>query len=254
MPRCSSKTIALNDVGFSYASAQSQSLRDASFTIDAGQRVGIVGGSGAGKSTALDIIVGLLSPSQGTLKIDGKPLDETNLAAWRSAIGYVSQSPFLVDGTLLNNITFGTNSSKIDRDKAMRALDLAGLNEFLRSLPDGVETKVGDLGAKLSGGQRQRLAIARALYRNSTLLVFDEATSALDTLTEQEVMSSIMALGEGATIIMVTHRVANVRQFDKIIVLDRGRVDAVGTHEELMEHSAVYRGLSRTDHGHAAEV
>lgn len=235
--------ITLRDVTYSYPSVDKAVLQNLDMAILANTTVGIVGGTGAGKTTAIDIILGLLLPQQGKLEIDGTLIDQNNVRRWQMSVGYVPQQIFLTDESVAANIAFGAAEDEIDILKVERAAKLARLDEFLEQLPEGYDTHVGDRGVRLSGGQRQRIAIARTLYHDPDVLVFDEATSALDNVTEREVMEAVNNLSHTKTIIMIAHRLSTVRNCDKIFLMEHGRVAASGTYDWLLENNASFQGM-----------
>lgn len=242
------RTLALENIRFTYPEANRPSLSGVSFTARAGERIGVVGASGAGKTTIADVILGLLLPQAGSIYADGIEVTENNLRAWQRTVGYVPQDIFLTDASLLENIAFGLPTQAIDADKVERSSRTAQIHEFIMTeLPDGYETYVGERGVRLSGGQRQRIGIARALYHNADLIVFDEATSALDNLTEREVMGAIEALPGDKTIIMIAHRLSTVRSCDKIILLKNGQVAAVGDWDTLICDSEEFRRMANNE-------
>jgi ABC-type multidrug transport system fused ATPase/permease subunit len=221
------ETLTFENVSFTYASGDRPALHDVSFAIAHGSAVGFVGASGAGKSTVVDVLLGLLAPTSGAVKVDGIDI-QTRLRGWQDQIGYVPQSIYLTDDTLRRNVAFGLPNGKIDDRAVMAALRAAQLDGFVAELPQGLETEVGERGIRLSGGQRQRIGIARALYHNPSVLVLDEATSALDTETEAGVMEAVQALHGQKTIIIVAHRLTTVRYCDCIFRFDKGRLVSVG--------------------------
>ena len=214
--------IDFEDVSFQYATGHTPSLSHISFTIRKGQSIGVIGPSGAGKSTLVDVLLGLLQPSEGQVLVDGKPISG-NLASWQKMLGYVPQTIYLVDDSIMKNVAFGLRESEIDVSRVRRSLELAQLVEFVDSLPDGVNTVVGERGVRLSGGQRQRIGIARALYEDPPILVLDEATSALDTATEADVMEAVRQLQSTRTVIIVAHRLTTVEQCDRIFCIEDSR-------------------------------
>jgi ABC-type multidrug transport system fused ATPase/permease subunit len=237
--------IALKGVTFAYAAEPV--LRDVSLTIPRGSWVALVGSTGAGKTTLLDLLLGLLEPSSGSVSIDGRPLDEHTLASWQRAVGYVPQTPYLLDDTVLRNIAFGVPEEAIDRARAKRAARLAGIHGFITErLPQGYHTVLGERGALLSGGQRQRLCLARALYPEPQVLVLDEATNALDGVTEASVLENLRGL-EGLTVILVAHRLATVRHCQEIFVLAAGRLVARGGYQELLATCPEFAALARQE-------
>ncbi|ARU32300.1 ATPase [Sulfuriferula sp. AH1] len=220
--------LVLNHITYAYPDTTEPALKDLSLTIRAGESVGLIGASGSGKSTLIDILLGLLPVHAGNVLLDGNDVQE-NLRSWQDQIGYVSQSIYLTDDSLRRNVAFGLPDAQIDNAAVQRAIHAAQLDEFVSSLPDGLETFVGERGIRLSGGQRQRIGIARALYRDPSVLVLDEATSALDTVTEQEVMQAIQALHGSKTIIIVAHRLSTIEHCDRLYRLEQGRIVEDGT-------------------------
>lgn len=214
--------LALSGVSFAYDDRPT--LVDIDLTIRRGERVGIVGPTGSGKSTLMDLLLGLLEPNAGVLMVDGEPARGKRRQWWQAQVAHVPQSIFLVDGSIRHNVAFGVAEEAIDDALVDRALLAAGLGALIAELPQGVETMVGERGARLSGGQRQRLGIARALYKRASVLVFDEATSALDSGTEAAVMQAIDQLPGDITIIMIAHRLGTLAGCDRIVVLEKGRI------------------------------
>ena len=202
-----------------------------------GESIGIVGTTGAGKSTLVDVLLGLLPPTSGRVTIDGEDLAGRE-RAWQNQVGYVPQDPYLLDETVRQNIAFGLPDASIDEHRLARACELAQLDEVVRELPDGLDTQIGEGGTRLSGGQRQRVAIARALFHDPAVLVFDEATAALDNYTEREVTRAIAALHGARTLIVVAHRLSTVQSCDRLIFLQDGRVAATGAYNELLGNAA----------------
>lgn len=217
------KGFALEHVSFTYEGSVVPTLHDITLAIRRGESVGIVGPTGAGKSTLLDILLGLLMPSSGRFTSDGSEVAQA-LRSWQGRIGYVPQQVFLTDDTIRRNIALGLSDEVISESCIANALRLAQLEEFVGSLPHGLDTLVGERGIRLSGGQRQRIAIARALYHDPELLIFDEATSALDTATEHEVMHAIEALRGKKTLLIVAHRLSTVQACDRVVRLQEGRI------------------------------
>ena len=236
--------IRLEEVSFRYAPDQPWALRGVSLRIPARGAVGIVGVNGSGKTTLVDVIVGLLVPSEGRVEVDGSALDEANRAAWQSRIAYVPQNMFLLDSSIAQNIALGIPAADIDRHRLLEAVRLAQLDEFIKTLPGGYDHRVGERGIQLSGGQRQRIGIARALYREATVLVFDEATNALDGLTEQELMATLGRLRGRYTTILIAHRMTSVRSCDIIFELENGKITGSGTYDGLLKSSAVFRRMT----------
>ncbi len=224
--------IDVEGLSFSYARTTRDALNNVSISIRRGEAVGLIGSSGSGKSTLVDILLGLLKPTSGQVRIDGNDIHQ-NLRAWQDQIGYVPQSIFLTDDTLRRNVAFGLPKDKIDDDAVKSAIRSAQLEEFVASLPDGMETVVGERGVRLSGGQRQRIGIARALYNNPDVLVLDEATSSLDTETEHGVMQAVQALQGDKTVIIVAHRLSTVEYCDRLYRLENAHIVDEGTFSEV---------------------
>jgi ATP-binding cassette, subfamily B, bacterial PglK len=239
------KMLELDAVSYSYPDAEATGIRNVSIQIRAGERIGIVGASGAGKTTLADVILGLLTPQSGTIRSDGTTITSETLRAWQQTVGYVPQDIFLTDASLRENIALGLRHAEIDNDKVERASRIAQLHQFAMSeLPDGYSTLIGERGVRLSGGQRQRIGVARALYHDANLIVFDEATSALDNLTEREVMAAMQDLPQDRTTIMIAHRLSTVKVCDRIVVMDNGRVADVGTWDELLKRNETFQMLA----------
>jgi ABC-type multidrug transport system fused ATPase/permease subunit len=228
------KSIDFINVSFTYNENNSFTLNNISFNIKKGDRIGFVGTTGSGKSTILDIIMGLLVPTEGKIEIDGCPITAKNYRNWQSHIAHVPQSIFLSDSTILENIAFGVPSSKINSEEVVNAAKKAHIHDTIIELNEGYLTRVGERGIRLSGGQRQRIGIARALYKKADVIILDEATSALDNLTEQDVMSSIDQLEDNLTIIIVAHRITTLKSCDKIIELTNGQICFIGTYIDFI--------------------
>jgi ABC-type multidrug transport system fused ATPase/permease subunit len=228
--------IKVKQVSFKYENASEPSLLSASIQVNRGEAVGLIGPSGSGKSTLVDILLGLLQPDEGEILVDDTNI-ASNLRSWQKSLGYVPQSIFLIDDTLRANIAFGCYKNEIDEVAIVDALKSAQLEEFVASLPEGLDTVVGERGVRLSGGQRQRIGIARALYHRPSVLVLDEATSSLDTETEHGVMQAVQALQGDKTVIIVAHRLSTVEYCDRLYRLDAGRIVDEGTFDEVMNRS-----------------
>ncbi len=236
--------IRFDAVRFRYTGDGPWVLDGLNLTIPRGARVGFVGSTGSGKSTTLDLLMGLLMPTEGQLLVDDQSVTGNKVRAWQQSIAHVPQSIYLADTTLAENIAFGVPRQEIDMERVKQAARQAHIAEFIEGRPEGYDAFVGERGIRLSGGQRQRIGIARALYKQASVLVFDEATSALDNATEQSVMDAIEGLNRELTILMIAHRLTTVRRCDIIVELERGRVMAQGTYEELLQSSASFRNMA----------
>lgn len=236
------ENIIFKDVSFSYPQDPDKKVLDSvNLTINKQQFVAIVGHSGSGKSTIMDLMLGLYKPDHGEILINNVSLGSLNIDDWRSRIGYVSQETFLFNGSVKENIAFAT--SDIDINRVEQAAKMANAHEFISRLPNGYDTEVGERGLKLSGGERQRLAIARALYRNPEIIILDEATSSLDSKAEKEVQKAIENLEGEKTLIVVAHRLSTILKADMIYVIHKGRLIEYGNHQTLMEKQGLYRDL-----------
>ncbi len=242
---CFRKTLLLNNIHYHYPNSEKTALANVNINLQRHSIIGIVGTSGAGKTTLIDIILGLLTPSQGSLVVDGLDITKNNIQTWQKNIGYVPQNIFLLDTTIASNIALGVHPDKIDMNAVKNAAKLANLDHFItHELPQGYETSVGERGVRLSGGQRQRIGIARALYHDPELLIFDEATSALDGMTEKIIMEAIKSLAHRKTIILIAHRLNTVKDCDLIYVLDHGEVVGFGTYQELFQANQAFQHLA----------
>lgn len=239
------KKIALKNVEYTYPNADKSALNDISLSILANSTVGLVGSTGSGKTTTVDLILGLLEPQQGSITVDDISINSSNRCQWQAFIGYVPQQINLIDDSVAANIAFGVEADQIDQNAIERAAKIANLHDFVvNDLTQGYATTVGERGIRLSGGQRQRIGIARALYHNPQVLVLDEATSALDNLTEQAVMDAVNNLGHKITIIMIAHRLSTVRQCDQIFLLEQGKIIAQGTYDKLANENEIFRAMA----------
>lgn len=227
-------SIELHDLCFRFPNAKEDMLKGLNMKIRRGEKIGIVGASGSGKTTLMNVLLRFCEEQQGTITVDGVKVDESNTRNWRNMIGYVKQDIFLLDGSIRDNITFGDEHP--DEERLRQAIRLASLEKLVQSLPQGVDTMIGERGSRLSGGQRQRISIARSLYRNAEILIFDEATSALDNQTEQEVSEAIDSLSQAnKTIFIIAHRITTLKHCDRIYELDHGRISGVYQYQELLE-------------------
>ncbi len=239
------RTIELEDVTFTYPGADNPAVQEVSLTIPRGTSVAFVGQTGAGKTTLVDIVIGLLQPQKGCIAVDGVELTDDKLPCWRTNLGYVPQHIYLSDDTVARNIAFGVPDSQINPVAVERAARIASVHEFIvNELPHGYSTVVGERGVRLSGGQRQRIGIARALYHDPEVLVLDEATSALDGSTEAAVLDAIEAVSSTKTLIIIAHRLSTVRNCKILYMLDQGRLVASGTYDELMEVDRRFRQMA----------
>jgi ABC-type multidrug transport system fused ATPase/permease subunit len=242
-------TIRLEQVSYTYPKAERPSLNGVDLTIPANTTVGLVGATGSGKTTTVDIIFGLLRPQSGLLTVDGEAIIPANLRAWQRTIGYVPQHIFLADDSVAANIALGLPPGQVDMLAVERAARIANLHDFVTGqLPQGYQTQIGERGVRLSGGQRQRIGIARALYHDPEILFLDEATSALDNLTEQAVMDAVHNLGRKKTIVLIAHRLSTVRDCDTIFVLEHGKLLEQGSYEDLLRESSRFKAMASTNH------
>jgi len=238
------RSIELRSLVFTYAGAADRAVRLDNLTIPARASVAFVGPTGAGKSTIVDLILGLLTPDSGSILVDGQAIHAGNLRAWQKQVGYVPQQIYLLDDSITRNIAFGIADADIDPAQVERAARAARLHDFVAGeLPEGYATVVGERGVRLSGGERQRIGIARALYRDPSILVFDEATAALDTSTEAAVMQAIESLSGSKTIIIIAHRLATVRRCQTIFLVENGTVSASGSYEQLVQANRRFRTM-----------
>ena len=239
--------IEVRDLSFSFPGSESNTLEGVNMRIPQGGCVGFVGTTGAGKSTMVDLILGLLEPASGSVAIAGVPLTSETLPRWQRNIGYVPQSIYLSDASVAENIAFGIEPDEIDYAAVEKAAKAAHIHEFIvDQLPEGYRTAVGERGIRLSGGQRQRLGIARALYHDPGVIVFDEATSALDNTTEAAVMEAVNELAGGKTIIMIAHRLSTVQRCSRIFLFNRGKLTAQGNYQELLSSSSEFAEMVRS--------
>jgi ATP-binding cassette, subfamily B, bacterial PglK len=239
-----SESIELRDITFSYAGAERPTLQGISLRIERGQSIGFVGQTGSGKSTLINILLGLYDPTGGEILVDGKPLGKPVPAGWHTRIGYVPQEIFLIDDTLFRNIALGVPDGEVDRERLKKAIVSAQLQEVIEKMDRGLETQVGERGVMLSGGQRQRVGLARALYFDPEMLILDEGTSALDNETEARFMRAVESLQGDITVISIAHRLTTVRGCNAIYVLMNGKIGEAGTYEELMESKSEFFRLA----------
>jgi ABC-type multidrug transport system fused ATPase/permease subunit len=224
-------SIAFKNVNFNYQNTKKKALNNINFEIKKGECIGVVGETGSGKSTLIDLLLGLLLPTSGEILVDN--MHPVNSYQWHKKIGYVPQSVYLTDDSIEANIAFGEEASNIDQDRLNKVIDNAQLSKFITQLPNGAKTLVGERGVRLSGGERQRIAIARALYRNPEVLIFDEATSALDNETEARLMETIQVVSKDRTVIMIAHRLSTLKDCDRIVNMDGGVVGKITIYDDL---------------------
>jgi ATP-binding cassette, subfamily B, bacterial PglK len=235
--------ISIKDVYFSY-DGNKPILNKINLSIPCNGTIGFVGTTGSGKTTLIDILLGLLTPDKGSIFIDSTQINQKNLRSWQKKIGYVPQSIFLIDDSVEKNIAFSVASNKIDKKRVVGAAKMADLHDFILTLEGGYSTSVGERGVRLSGGQLQRIGIARALYHNPEVLILDEATSSLDGSTENTIMESIHGLAHKKTIIIIAHRLTTLKECDVIHLLDKGQVVASGNYHELVGNNKQFRKLA----------
>jgi ABC-type multidrug transport system fused ATPase/permease subunit len=238
------KEVAMKNLSFTYPNTEIPSLESIDLSIRPCQIVGFVGETGAGKTTLVDLILGLLEPTEGVLEVDGEPVQGDRVQRWQRSCGYIPQVIFLSDDTIRANIAFGIPKELVDENAIVRAARMAQIDDFIATLPKGYDTEVGERGVRLSGGQRQRIGIARALYHDPAVLVMDEATSSLDGATEAGVMEMIHRLGKLKTLIVIAHRLSTVRACDVIYVLHNGRIIASGTYSDLASTNPYFRSMA----------
>lgn len=239
------KGIKLSDITFSYPGKERAAVNGVTITIPVNSVIGLVGSSGSGKSTLIDLLLGLLTPQQGSIYVDNICITADNKRAWQDLLGFVPQSIFLSEGSVAENIAFGIPAKDISLEQVNKALNLANLTELVEQLPEGINTKVGERGVQLSGGQRQRIGIARALYHEAEVLVFDEATSALDGITEKTVMDAIHEFSGQKTIIMIAHRLKTVEKCDLIYFMEQGKIIDCGTYQELVARNVKFKEMAQ---------
>jgi len=240
-----SQSVAFKNISYQYPGTDEGGLKNISFEIKKGMTIGVVGTTGAGKTTLVDVFLGLLPATSGEIIVDDKALTEDLMPNWQSSIGYVPQEIFLVDASIRENIALGVPKEEIDYDAVHQAAVSAQIHDFIETqMPEGFDTHVGERGVRISGGQRQRIGIARALYHNPEVIVFDEATSALDNTTERELMKEINALSGTKTIVMIAHRLSTVKSCDFILVLDKGQLVGMADYDTLLKKNTYFQSLT----------
>lgn len=241
-------SLQLKEVSYNYPNTNEPVIHDLNLSIRHNASIGLVGPTGAGKTTLVDIILGLLTLQKGEFSVDGVKIDENNILNWQKNLGYVPQYIYLSDDTIMNNIAFGIPDEKINRETVEHVAKISNLHDFIISeLPNGYETIVGERGIRLSGGERQRVGIARALYHDPEVLVLDEATSSLDGITESAVLEAINNVAKLKTVIIIAHRLTTVKDCDIIYLIDKGKITAQGTYDELMSSSASFRAMAKVN-------
>jgi ABC-type multidrug transport system fused ATPase/permease subunit len=242
-------SVEFDGVSFSFNPDTAPYIKDALISFPACSSVGLVGPSGSGKSTLVDLLSGLHLPTGGSILCDGKLVTTDNLASWKNKIGYVPQNIFLLDDTIVANIAFGKAKQEVDLDRLHTAAKRANIHEFItNTLPDGYLTVVGERGVRLSGGQRQRIGLARALYKNTEIIILDEATSALDNITENLFIGNLEELKKDHIIVIIAHRLSTIKNCEYIYYIDNGKVICSGNYQDLLIHSSEFRNLSNADH------
>ncbi len=245
------KTLKLENASFCYEGAPDNLVDNLNLEIQNGATIGFVGATGSGKTTIIDMLIGLLPLKTGSLTIDGMKIDYTNLPCWQKTIGYVSQSIYLIDANVIENIAFGIPAEEIDLNRVKEVAVQAQIDQFIKSeLPDQYETMLGENGIRLSGGQKQRIGLARSLYTNPSVLILDEATSALDGETERKVLNSIQKLSPNKTIIMIAHRLNTLRDCDCIYIIDKGDITGIGSYDELIKNNESFKILAGNHHAY----
>ena len=241
------KSINLRNINFNYPNNEKLALKKINLKIQSGTKVGIIGTTGSGKTTLIDLILGLLEPKDGKIEVDDKVINKNSLRSWQSLIAYVPQQIYLADDTIAANIAFGENPKNINLNDIETATKIANIHEFIsKELPLKYQTKVGERGIRLSGGQIQRIGIARALYRKPQVLVLDEATSALDNITEKSVLDKLNNFGNNVTIIIITHRLTSIKNCDNIYLIDKGEIKAEGTFDKIEKENSLFNNRIKT--------
>jgi ABC-type bacteriocin/lantibiotic exporter with double-glycine peptidase domain len=242
------KMLTLEKISYTYPNESVPAIKNLNLEIPSKKKIGIIGRTGSGKTTTVDLILGLLKPQSGFLKVDNLLINDQNKRSWQSSIGYVPQQIYLSDDTIAANIAFGINKNQINYKTIQEVAKIANLHKFVtKDLKNGYQTIVGERGIKLSGGQRQRIGIARALYHKPELLIFDEATNALDNITEKIVLDSIKKIENNITIIIIAHRLNTVRNCDNIFLFEKGNLIAQGSHDKLIKNNSFHNMLKANE-------
>ena len=241
--------IELKNIYFKYNECDNNIFSGLNLEIIPGSIIGLAGPTGGGKTTLVDLILGLILPQKGELLVDGLKIEGKNIRVWQNSLGYVPQNIFLKDGSIKENVAYGVSSREIEKNRVWKAIRQAQLEQFISTLPSGVDTNVGERGVLISAGQGQRIGIARALYRSASVLVLDEATSALDGETETGLMDILYSLKESMTILLIAHRLSTLKDCDKIYVLDKGKLITSGTYDELLTNCELFQRMAKTYRG-----
>ena len=238
------RNILLSKVSFKYKNREKLSLNKINLEIKRGQSIALVGPTGSGKSTIVNLLLGLYFPDEGTLKVDKEIINKSNVRSWQSSIGFVPQEIYLSDEKVKNNIAFGIPDHEIDMNRIIKTSQIAKIFDFISNeLPEKFNTLIGERGSRISGGQKQRIGIARALYHNPSFIVFDEATSSLDNITEKNISDTIFKTLKSETIVMVAHRISTIKNCDVIYVINKGKVEAKGTYDMLLNTNDLFREI-----------
>jgi ATP-binding cassette subfamily B protein len=235
--------IDFDNVSYHYPHETKNVIKDFDLHVEKGERIALVGASGSGKSTVVNLVIGLLSPTSGRIRVDGKPLDELPLQEYRRYISVVPQNSILFSGTIRENIMYGNLSAT--EEEMIAAAKKANIHEFITTLASGYDSEVGERGVKLSGGQKQRISIARALLNDAPILILDDSLSAVDTKTERALLQNLKQERAGKTTILIAHRISTIEQMDKIIYVEDGRIVAVGAHEQLLASCPAYATMAQ---------
>lgn len=235
--------IQINNLSYTYHGNKIPTINNVNVIIKKGHKIGIMGESGSGKSTLINIIISLIYPTKGELVVGGKPVNRNNAPSWRRNVGVISQDIYLVDGTISENIAFGKTKDEIDYSKVKECIKRANLIDYISSLPQGLDTEVGERGVQLSGGQKQRIGIARSFYHDAEYLIMDEATSSLDNVTEQKIIKDVVGSKNKCTVIMVAHRIHTLKNCDSIYIMDKGLIIDSGTYDQLRLNSAYFKKM-----------
>ena len=243
-------SIQFSEVSYTYPDTDAGVLDKISIGVEVNRFIGIAGTTGSGKTTLVDILLGLLNPDKGEVIVDDKPINDSNIKAWQAALGYVPQDIFLADNTIANNIAFGIDEKAIDQERLQEVIKYAQLDSFIATLKNGIQTIVGERGVQLSGGQRQRIGIARAFYRKASVMILDEATSSLDSITESSVMDVLYSFKDSLTVFIIAHRITTLERCDHIFLLDQGRIAEQGSYSDLEANSELFQKLAKKRHNH----